>query len=67
MARDDRIFKVHYEYAGPEYCARNAIVQKNMYGKRGKGQVSKIEATNAEATAGWTDVTSEFDLPGGPV
>lgn len=27
---------------------------------RNYGAVEKVEATNAEATEGWTDVTSEF-------
>lgn len=56
---DTRVFKVEYERANPEFCNFRAVVQKGK-GKWSKGRVTKIYATNAEATAGWTDVTQEF-------
>jgi hypothetical protein len=59
---DTRVFKVHYEEANPEFCNFRAVVQKGY--KRHKGDVTKIEATNAEATEGWSDVTVEILGPG---
>jgi hypothetical protein len=35
-----------------------------LYGARGH-TVAKVEATNSEATEGWTDVTEEFRNPAG--
>jgi hypothetical protein len=55
---DTRVFKVEYEYANAEFCNFRAVVQKGF--KHYKGRVTKIFATNAEATDGWTDVTEEF-------
>lgn len=55
---DTRVFKVEYARANPEFCNFRAVVQKGF--KYSKGPVIKISATNAEATAGWTDVTEEF-------
>jgi hypothetical protein len=55
---DTRVFKVHYARASPEFCNFRAVVQKGF--KHSKGPVTKIEATNAEATEGWTEVTREF-------
>lgn len=59
---DTRIFRVSYEEGAPEYANKRSVVQK--YRKWDKGYVILIEATNAEATAGWTDVTEEFRLYG---
>jgi hypothetical protein len=59
---DTRVFKIHYESGNPEYGNRGSASQMTL--KKGKGFTVKIEATNAEATEGWTDVTSEFVLYG---
>lgn len=61
---DDRVFKVHYQYAGPEFCNYRAVVQKHY--RVAKGMVTRVEATNAEATDGWTDVTTEIFPAGAP-
>jgi len=55
---DTRVFKVEYEFGALEFCNFRAVVQKGW--KRGKGLVTHIFATNAEATDGWTEVTGEF-------
>jgi hypothetical protein len=55
---DTRVFKVTYEFGNLEFCNFRAVVQKGY--KYSKGRVTKIEATNAEATEGWADVTDEF-------
>lgn len=55
---DTRVFKVTYEYGNVEFCNFRAVVQKGF--KYSKGKVVKIEATNEEATDGWTEVTGEF-------
>ena len=63
--RDTRIFKVYYEDLTVRFLNRIAVsgataYSRNKGGGYRKGLVHKIEATNAEATAGWTDVTDEF-------
>lgn len=65
---DTRIFRItrsgtpviHY---GPRKVLGPAIGYQKSNGGHGswqKGTITKIEATNADATEGWTDVTSEF-------
>jgi hypothetical protein len=62
MSKDDRVFKVTRTNGRVQYCARNAVsgMFSTGYGGAGARTVAKVEATNAEATAGWTDVTAEF-------
>lgn len=68
MPKDARIFKVTRVGGKVQYCARNAVsgmFATSLYGAGGH-TVARVEATNLEATAGWTDVTLEFrnpDLP----
>lgn len=62
---DTRIFRVTYAWSGVHYANRKVLGPAVAYSKKHgggwqKGAIEKIEATNAEATAGWTDVTSEF-------
>ncbi len=61
---DTRIFRLTYERAGYELCTRAGLRLKlgGKHGKEGKGNVTQVEASNAEATEGWTDVTPEFLL-----
>jgi hypothetical protein len=59
---DTRVFRLTYEYGNLEFCNFRAVVQKGGR-KSGKGCLRKIEATNAEATEGWTEVTGEFLTP----
>ena len=59
MAADTRIFKFEYERGGPEYTNRQGAGSK-VQGTYHKGKVKRIWATNADATAGWEDVTEEF-------
>lgn len=65
--KDSRIFKVTRTNGKVQYCARNAVsgmFATGQYGSRGR-TVSRVEATSAEATEGWTDVTTEFRFPAG--
>jgi len=72
MAKDTRIFRVtKSKYRGEriDYCTRTAVSAMfgtSLYGsKDGRPDILKVEATNAEATDGWTDVTEEFRNPAG--
>jgi hypothetical protein len=68
MARDTRIFKVTRiggKVQFSNYRAVTGMFATGMYGPAGH-TVARVEATNAEATAGWTDVTSEFRNPNLP-
>jgi hypothetical protein len=64
MAKDTRIFRVTRS-GKIQYKSRVAVsaifgtTMKSYY----KTFPAKVEATNAEATAGWTDVTDEFINP----
>lgn len=69
MPKDDRIFRVtkdpHYgKGVKVQYCTRTAV--SGMYGTSlygaaaGRPDILKVEATNAEATEGWSDVIAEF-------
>jgi hypothetical protein len=58
---DNRIFRV-VKYGKVKYCTRTAIsgmFASSGYGRQGFG-ITSVEATNAEATEGWTDVIGEF-------
>ena len=61
---DTRVFKLTRKYNEgheTEYCGRQAAGQRFSHSRSYRGgPVEKIEATNAEATDGWTDVTEEF-------
>lgn len=73
---DTRIFRITREFAGcPRYASYPAKRPGRVeYGDRRVasakcgsggyshqyGPVVRVEATNAEATEGWTDVTSDF-------
>ena len=70
MAKDTRIFRVtKSKYRGEkiDYCTRTAV--SGMFGtslyssQAGRPDILKVEAANAEATSGWTDVTEEFRAP----
>jgi len=65
--KDARIFKVTRTNGKIQYCNRRAVTGMFATGLYGAGghTVSKVESTNAEATAGWTDVTLEFRFPAG--
>lgn len=66
MAKDTRIFRVT-KRGKISYHTRTAV--SGMFGTRlyssraGRPDIAKVEATNPEATAGWTDVTEEFRNP----
>ena len=67
MTQDPRIFKVTRTNGKVQYCKRNAVsgmFATSMHGTGGN-TVARVEATNAEATEGWTDVTLEFRFPAG--
>lgn len=74
MAADTRIFRITRRHTGElarytrersdtvEYGNRRVASSKcgsGGYSYR-HGSVVKVEATNADATEGWTDVTEEF-------
>lgn len=55
---DSRVFRLTTWYgASHEYCNRRGASARCA---RGENRVTRVEATDAEATAGWTDVTIEF-------
>jgi hypothetical protein len=64
--RDTRLFKLTYKsgdvkYGGRAMASLTAAYSKPKVTRWPKGGGIKIiEATNAEATSGWTDVTAEF-------
>lgn len=67
MSRDTRIFRVTRTNGKVQYCKRNAVsgmFATTLYGK-GMHTVSRVEATDEDATEGWTDVTLEFRFPAG--
>ena len=61
---DTRLFKITYSWQNPKYGERKVVgpaaARSISSPGWGKGPIVKIEATNAEATEGWTDVTEEF-------
>lgn len=62
---DTRLFKITYSSGKVAYGGRTKAAPAAAYslfegGGYRKGAVVRIEATNAEATSGWTDVTAEF-------
>lgn len=62
---DTRLFRITYAWEPPKYGERKVLGPAvAYYNKTGggyrKGCIEKIEATNAEATSGWADVTEEF-------
>ena len=61
MSKDTRIFRVN-KNGKIRYCTRTSVSAMFGQGRYGLG-VFTVEATNAEATAGWTDVTEEFRNP----
>lgn len=58
---DDRVFRITRSDGTAEYGHRKSLSAR-LAGHRNwrHGTIAKIEATNAGATAGWSDVTSEF-------
>lgn len=62
MVADTRLFRITRARGRIEYGNRQ--VAGNKTGRGGEswhhGRVIRVEATNAEATEGWTDVTDEF-------
>jgi hypothetical protein len=69
---DTRIFRITYNgspviHYGPRKVLGPALGYLKSTGGRGgwqKGAIVKVEATNAEATEGWTDVSGEFGITG---
>jgi hypothetical protein len=60
---DTRVFRLTYDDGSTRYGNRRKTSNAAGAAKRGAHwyrKVHTIEATNAEATAGWTDVTNEF-------
>lgn len=58
---DTRIFRLTRADGTTEYTnRRGASARLAGGGKWTTGRIVVFEATNAEATAGWTDVTPEF-------
>lgn len=68
---DDRIFRLSRELRAywdktivhsrsMEYATRRELSGRLVRARVRTGIIVKVEATNAEATDGWTDVTSEF-------
>ena len=74
MAKDTRIFRVTKAgYRGdPKVTYHTRTAVSGMFGTRlyssraGRPDILKVEAANAEATSGWTDVTDEFRNPRKP-
>jgi hypothetical protein len=69
VAKDTRIFKVTRTNGKVQFCNFRAVsgmfaATTTLYGAGGR-TVSKVEATNADATEGWTDVTLQFRFPAG--
>lgn len=66
MAADTRLFRLTYDTGvvkyGPRAVAGPAAAQTIKHGSWNHriGRLVLVEATDAEATAGWTDVTEEF-------
>lgn len=65
MPGDTRLFRITYDSGTVKYGNRRVAGPAAAYFNAGNaayrlGYVTKIEATNAEATEGWTDVTTEF-------
>lgn len=63
---DSRIFRLTREWQGThevEYVGRKGVSQRIAHRRWDRGGlVVKVEATNAEATEGWEDVSHEFKL-----
>lgn len=58
---DTRIFRVTRADGSIEYANRRQVSGRaSSEGKWLEGRVVVVDATNEEATAGWTDVTNEF-------
>jgi hypothetical protein len=63
---DTRLFRLTYgggtvKYGGRTMAGAAAAATRNHPGwNYRKGLLVKVEATNAAATSGWTDVTAEF-------
>lgn len=55
--QDDRVFRLTTTWGTTEYCNKRGASARCA---RSHKIVIRVEATNAEATAGWTDVTPEF-------
>jgi hypothetical protein len=61
VAKDDRIFKVTKASGKVQYCNRIAVSGMFAHCKGSHDHTAiRVEATNADATEGWTDVTLEF-------
>lgn len=64
--KDTRIFEVAYSSGMVRYLTRIAVsgaASRSVFDPGSsyrKGRITRIRATNAEATAGWADVTAEF-------
>ena len=61
---DTRIFRLTRErqVKEPEYVGRQAAGQRYSHYRADRGgKVARVDATNAGATDGWTDVTHEFE------
>jgi hypothetical protein len=58
---DHRIFRITRADGSTEFGhRRNLSARLGHNWGYGHGRIVHVEATNAAATAGWTDVTSEF-------
>jgi hypothetical protein len=60
---DTRLFRLTYNDGSTRYGGRRKTANAASMAKAGASwflTVTAIAATNAEATAGWTDVTNEF-------
>jgi hypothetical protein len=68
MPKDTRIFKVTRVNGRVQYANYRSVAGMFGTGVYGAGghTVARVEAVNAEATAGWTDCTEEFRNPALP-
>lgn len=67
MGRDARVFKVTRVNGRVQYVNYRSVAGMFATGHLGQQMpaptVARVEAVNAEATEGWTDVTNEFRSP----
>lgn len=62
---DTRLFRIRYSNGQVKYGERRVLGPALSYhfkegGGYRKGHIVAIEATNAQATSGWADVSGEF-------
>jgi hypothetical protein len=66
--KDTRIFKVTRTTGRVQYCSKRAVsgMFASGFATKSGRTVAKVEATNAAATDGWSDVTERFRNPPAP-